>query len=189
VDERAFLDRTGHRLPHALVAALDDELGGALVDARLVSLGRLTPGGDRMGVALAALALAAAVRVIDRVHGKAAHGGAPALPAVPAGLADADDLVLGVAELADGGPALEEHAPHLGRGHADLRVLASFAISCPKDPALRMSCAPRPRLSSTLWITVPSGMAWSGSAFPGRMSTLSPDCNTSPTFTPTGQGM
>src|SRR5256712_14214196 len=83
----------------------------------------LPPGADRVRVALSALALAAAVRVVDRVHRQAAHRGPPALPAVAAGLADSDDLVLGVAELADGGLALEQDLAHLGRGHADLRVL------------------------------------------------------------------
>src|SRR2546423_507744 len=62
--------------------------------------------------------------VADRVHRQAAHGRPPALPAVPAGLADADDLVVGVAQLPDRGAALEQHLAHLGRGHADLRVLA-----------------------------------------------------------------
>src|SRR5205823_9536149 len=102
-------------------AALDDELGGALVDARLVSLGGLAPGRDRVRVALAALPFATAVRVIDRVHREAAHRRAPALPAIATRLADADDLVLRVAQLSHGRAALEEHAPHLRRGHADLR--------------------------------------------------------------------
>src|SRR5262249_38783778 len=107
-------------------AALDDELVRALPDARLVALGRLAPRRDRVRVALAGLALAAAVRVVDRVHRQAADRRPPALPAVAAGLADADDLVLGVAELADRRLALEQDLAHFGRGHADLRVLALF---------------------------------------------------------------
>src|SRR6266404_3212931 len=67
--------------------------------------------------------------------------------------------------------------------------LPSFAISWPKEPAERIICAPCPFFNSMLWITVPSGIACSGSEFPGRMSTASPDCSTSPTFTPTGQRM
>src|SRR5882672_2515183 len=77
-----------------------------------------------MRIALPALALAAAVRVIDRVHRQAAHGGPPALPAVPAGLADPDDLVLGVAQLPHRRLALEQDLADLGRGHADLGVLS-----------------------------------------------------------------
>src|SRR5947209_10837152 len=52
-----FTERAISELP---VAPLDDELGRALVDARLVTLGRLPPGADRVRVALSALALAAA---------------------------------------------------------------------------------------------------------------------------------
>src|SRR3954468_11809984 len=114
------------RLPDALVAPLDDELRGALVDAGLETLGLLAPGRDRVRVALSGLAFAAAVRVIDGVHGETADGRAPALPAIAAGLADADDLVLGVAELSDGGPALEQDFADFGRGQPDLRVLALF---------------------------------------------------------------
>src|SRR5437764_9347173 len=39
-------------LAHSLVAPLDDELGGALVDAGLVALGGLAPGADRVRIAL-----------------------------------------------------------------------------------------------------------------------------------------
>src|SRR5207302_1148824 len=73
-------------------------------------------------------------RMIDRVHRQAAHRRTPALPAVPAGLADADDLVLGVAELPDGGLALEQDHPDLGRGQADLRVLPFLRHQLPERP-------------------------------------------------------
>src|SRR5262249_19029148 len=129
---RSARRRCAFALPHALVAPLDDELVGALVDARLVALRRLAPGRDRMRVALAALAFAAAVRVVDRVHRQAAHGGPPALPAVPPGLADADDLVLGVAQLPDRRLALEQDLAHLGGGHADLGVLAFLGHQLPE---------------------------------------------------------
>src|SRR4051812_41383434 len=59
------------------------------------------------------LALAAAVRVVDGVHRGAAHGRALALPAVTAGLAPVDVLVVDVADLADGGAARQEDAAHL----------------------------------------------------------------------------
>src|SRR5688572_26206333 len=64
------------------------------------------------------LALAATVRVVDRVHGHATGLGADALPAVAAGLADLDELGLGVAHGADGGPAVDGDPPHLGAGQA-----------------------------------------------------------------------
>src|ERR1051325_6826741 len=68
VDERAFLDRTRHLVfslsPH------DDVLVRALVVTGLVALRRLPPGRLRM-IALRA-ALAAAVRMVDRIHRHAA---------------------------------------------------------------------------------------------------------------------
>ena len=83
------------------------------------------PQGDTgCGIALAALAFATAVRVVDRVHGQTADGGADAQPAALARLADADDVVLDVAQLPDGGPALEQHLADLARGQPDLRVVA-----------------------------------------------------------------
>jgi len=55
------------------------------------------------------LALAAAMGVIHGVHSHTAGLGALALPAVAAGLADLDQLVLGVADLADGRTAVNMH--------------------------------------------------------------------------------
>src|SRR5690348_891191 len=83
VDERAFPDRTRHDVLALLrllpsVAARDDELGGRLVLAGLLALGREAPRGGRMAAALGA----PAVRMIDRVHGDAAvvrHAAHPAL--------------------------------------------------------------------------------------------------------------
>src|SRR5579864_3108045 len=51
--------------------------------------------------------------MVDRVHRRAANGGALALPAVAAGLAPVDVLVVDVADLADGRTAGEEDASHL----------------------------------------------------------------------------
>src|SRR5690349_4566222 len=56
--------------------------------------------------------------VVDRVHGHAAGLRALALPAVATGLADLDELELGVADLADGGAAVDRHATHLGARQA-----------------------------------------------------------------------
>src|SRR6185369_10417620 len=72
VDERAFPDGAGHRLASLpSVARADDELVRRLVLAGLGPLGGLAPGGDRVTAAGGA-AFAAAVRVVDRVHGDAA---------------------------------------------------------------------------------------------------------------------
>src|SRR3546814_16688957 len=52
-----------------LVTGAHDQRSRLLVTARLRALGRLAPGGDRMAAARGA-AFAAAVRVVDRVHGR-----------------------------------------------------------------------------------------------------------------------
>src|SRR6202047_4170668 len=78
----------GVSLADAVPAALDDHVVRALVVTGLESLGIPAPRRYRVRIALARLALAAAVRVIDRVHGEPAHrraDAAPALGAPPAG--------------------------------------------------------------------------------------------------------
>src|SRR5205085_2770668 len=113
--------RIQHSSFHPSVA--HDHLRGALVLARLVAARRLAPGRD--GVASArSLALAAAVRVIHRVHRHAADVRAYAVPARAPGLAVGDVLVLDVADLTDGRVADDGHAPYLARRHAHLRVVA-----------------------------------------------------------------
>src|SRR5699024_5874605 len=68
--------------------------------------------------ALPGLALAAAVRMVDGVHGRAAHARPDAAPAVGAGLAQLLQVVLDVADLANGGAAFARHPPHLARPQA-----------------------------------------------------------------------
>src|ERR1700694_2745664 len=82
------------------VAAGNDEFVGRLVAAGLLALGREAPGRDRMAPAGGA-ALAAAMRMIDRVHRHAAIMRLPAEPARAAGLADGDVHVIGVRYRAD----------------------------------------------------------------------------------------
>src|SRR3712207_4742335 len=107
--------------PLATATAADD------VTVRLLALlagavaeRRHAPRGLRM-VAQRAGALAAAVRVVDRVHGLAARLRAHAQVALAAGLADRDVLVVGVADDADGRPALRADHAHLARGQAQRR--------------------------------------------------------------------
>src|SRR5512139_530810 len=66
--------------PLLRVPALDDELVGRLAPPGLRALGRLAPRRHRVAPA-GGLALAAAVRVVDGVHGHAAHVRAPPAPA------------------------------------------------------------------------------------------------------------
>src|SRR5262245_35895159 len=90
---------------HLVVAAPDDHRVRALVLARLVALGEHRPRRYRVA-GRGLLALAAAVRVIDRVLRHAAHRGAHAAPAHAPGLADGLERMLLVAHLADGGAAV-----------------------------------------------------------------------------------
>src|SRR4030067_878819 len=101
----------------------DDVLIGLRAPSCLVSFCGHTPGACRMVSALAP-ALAAAVRMIDRVHGHASDPRAPAEPACPAGLAECDILMVGVAELADSGVAFLQYEPDLAGRKLERGVLA-----------------------------------------------------------------
>src|SRR5271170_5532368 len=107
VDEGSLLQATRHvssilRLPPraAGTAPAHDHRIGLLVAGPGAALG-LAPRGHRV-TATGGLALATAQRVVDRVHGDAAGLGPLALPAVAAGLADLDQLGLGVADDSQG---------------------------------------------------------------------------------------
>src|SRR5690606_35645263 len=95
---------------------------GALVAARLVTLGRDTPRGDRMRVTLAGLGLTTTVRVVNRVHRRTTDGRTHAAPTLGAGLTQLLQVVLVVADLADGGAALDRHLAHLARTQAEQRI-------------------------------------------------------------------
>src|SRR3989441_10309748 len=124
VDERPLLERTSHAPLLFLSPRHDHGIRRTRAPARLVALGRLAPRGHRV-VALA-LALAAAHRVVDGVHHGATHGRAEALPAHAPGLADRHVLVVEVADLADGGHAVQRDVPHLTRGQLEGGAVALF---------------------------------------------------------------
>src|SRR2546427_3337245 len=107
-----------------LPARDDVGVAGPGAPARLVALGGLAPRRHRM-IALA-LALAAAHRVIDRVHDGAAHRRPEAAPAHAPSLADRHVLVIEVAHLADGGHAVERDQPYLARGQPQRGPIAFF---------------------------------------------------------------
>src|SRR4029453_3304649 len=99
----------------AAATAADDQLVGFLVlRAGALPDRRDAPRGHRVGALR--LALAAAVRMVDRVHGRPAHGGALAEPPAAAGLPARLVRMITVPDLADGGAAREEHAAHLTGG-------------------------------------------------------------------------
>src|SRR6266511_3315346 len=120
VDERALLQAARHVLPPAGAAASspasDDELVGRLVLAAGAALG-LAPRRHRVTSA-GALALSAAERVVDRVHGDAAGVRPLALPSIAAGLADLNQRRLDVADLTHRGATVDRHPAHLGRREA-----------------------------------------------------------------------
>src|SRR5690606_31247390 len=123
---------------------------------RLVALPRLHPEG---GLAPGRpgrrhpdgrLALATAVRVIDGVHGEAALAWPPAQPPLPTGLPNDLVLMLHIADLTDGGPALPVDHPHLARGETEGRVGLLLGHQLRAGPGRRASWPPLPMWSSTL---------------------------------------
>ena len=65
----------------------------------------------------------------------------------------------------------------------------SLARICTTAPADRAIWPPLPTFSSTLWMSVPTGMFRIGSAFPGLMSAPAPAMTVSPTDRPLGARM
>src|SRR5690242_2589777 len=102
------------------VAAPDDQLVAGLVGPAGTTLG-LAVGVHRVPAA-GGLALAAAVRVVDRVHRHTTDARALALPAHAPRLTPVDVRLVGVADLPDGRPALHEYPPDFTGGHAQRRV-------------------------------------------------------------------
>src|SRR5437899_548613 len=125
VHERTLLDRASHGLTLVsfLVAELDDHAACALVLAGLVALGQHPPGAYRI-LPCRGLALAAAMRVVDRIHRDTAHCRPHPAPADASGLADRFQAVLLVADLADRGAAVDVHLTDLTRTQPQLRVAA-----------------------------------------------------------------
>src|ERR1039457_2802264 len=123
VGKRSFFDRSTHmRLPFfALVR--DNPLVGALVIARFETASGLAPGSHRV-TAAGGFALAAAMRVIHRVHRNAAVVGHLAQPTLASGFAEGNIFVIQVAHLADGGHAFERHAADFARGQLQQRGAA-----------------------------------------------------------------
>src|SRR5687768_204979 len=104
-----------------LLATRHDHDLGALVVAGTVTLGQIAPRIDGV-TAFAGLALATAVRVVDRVHHHTANGRANTHVALHTGLAQLAQAVLFVGDFADGGAALDVDLANLTGAHADLGV-------------------------------------------------------------------
>src|SRR2546430_15315091 len=108
------------------VAAHDDEFVGGLVPAGLLALGREAPRRDRMSAARRA-ALAAAMRVVYRVHRHAAIVRHAAHPALASSLADRNVHVVRIGHRADGRHAAAVHQALLGRVETQDDMLAVAA--------------------------------------------------------------
>lgn len=121
------------------------------------------------------LALATAVRVVDRVHDGTADGRAHVHVTLTAGLADDDIGVIGVADLTDGGAAGNEDAAHLGGRHTDDSVLALLTHQLAGVTGRTGDSSALPGWNSTAWMSVPTGMSARGRALPGLMSASEPD--------------
>src|SRR5262245_57754316 len=137
-----FFRERGMGLPPraAGTAAAHDELVGLLVLRACAALD-LAPGRHRVA-STGGLALATTEGVVDRVHGHAAGLRAHALPAVAARLAHLDQLVLGVAHLADRGAAVDRHPAHLGRRQAQGGVRALLGQQYDRRPGRTGHLAP-----------------------------------------------
>src|SRR3989304_1159949 len=95
------MDLFFRRKPSDLFPPFHNKLVCGLVFPRLVSLGRLPPRGTRMPSS-GSLPLAAAQRVIHRVHSNPAHMGSFTKPSRLARLADRDIDMIQVPHLPDG---------------------------------------------------------------------------------------
>src|SRR5271170_7584825 len=104
--------------------AADYQAVRRLLLARLVSLRGLAP--RRLGMVSFRFALAAAMRMVNRVHRNPAHVTALAEPARTPGLADRNILVIEIAHLPDGRAAIRLHHPLLARRQLEQRHLALF---------------------------------------------------------------
>src|SRR6202030_3915909 len=124
-----------------VLATLNDHAVSALVATRLLALGLQTPRAHRMRVALAGLAFAATVRMVDRVHHDAADGGAHAEPTDRSGLAEHPQVVLVVSDLADGGAAVDMNLAHFAgfQTHAGIHALARRELRGPAGTARQLA--------------------------------------------------
>src|SRR4051794_32444480 len=118
-----LIDRDMLSSPLLPVARSDDQSSGRLRRPGAVAHGRLAPRRLRRH-ARRRLALATTVGMVARVHDDAADLRSLAHVAGPTGLAEVLVLVVEVADLADGGHALDADPTDLARRQTDLRLLA-----------------------------------------------------------------
>src|SRR5690554_2681028 len=103
------------------MTAADDVLARRLVAARLLALGRLAPGRDRM-TATRGTAFTTTMGMVNRVHHNAANMRTLAEPAITARLRDGDVRVVGVRHGANRRHAGTRHHALLARRKAEKRI-------------------------------------------------------------------
>jgi hypothetical protein len=90
-------------------------------------------------------------------------------------------------------PIVARHSARTRRispdGRRSVAMSPSFAMSCTEAPAERASWPPRPGCSSTLWITVPTGIRDSGRQLPTEISASGPLATVAPTCRRAGARM
>src|SRR6185295_4750568 len=94
--------------------AAHDHALRALVVARLVAFGVLAPRAHRIALG-SRLPFTPAVRMVDGVHGHAAHGRPDSAPALPTSFADRFQIVFLIAHFPDRSSAVHVHAADLAR--------------------------------------------------------------------------
>src|SRR5208283_4246161 len=99
------------------------ELIALFCRASAISLGGNTPRSTRM-TSSGTSSLAAAHRVVHRVHRNAAHVGSFSCPARSPGFSERNIFVIDIANLANGSLALNRDQAHLARRHAKCGVLS-----------------------------------------------------------------
>ena len=125
---------------------LHDELVALLlVGARLEALRGHAPRRHRVTSTRGA-ALAAAERVVDRVHGHTTHVRLLAQPAAPTGFADRDVLEVEIADLADRGLARLQDLANFARRHLDRDVVAFFRHDLHRSAGAARELSAVPRL-------------------------------------------
>ena len=132
----------GSTLLPSLATADDVAVGCLVLLACAVAERRHAPRGHRVAAG-GRRALAAAVRVVDRVHRRAAGLRADAHVALAPGLADLDVLVIGVADRADRAAAVLAHEAHLAGRQAQRRhpVLARHELDARAGGAAHLAAA------------------------------------------------
>ncbi len=128
-----------------------------------------------MRVTLAGLTFTTAVRMVDRVHDHAAHRRADALMALGTGGSPGTQVVLEIAETADGGAAVGINAADFTGAQTQSGVLAFAGDQLHAAPAERAICAPLPTRISMQWMVEPIGILRKGSTLPGLIGASCPD--------------